>query len=101
MNKSYFPILRLFLLILFLGQLTLTQAQTFTAPSAENVPANATGHSINGTYSMTGYDTTKNYSVVISLEGNTSGATFSVVTTKGLSFPGMAFPSGLTDVTEF
>jgi hypothetical protein len=100
MNKSYFPILRIFLLILFLGQLTLTQAQTLTAPSAEDVSANDTGHSINGTYSMSGYDTTKNYSVVISLEGNTGGATFSVVTTTGLSFPGMAFPTGLTDVTK-
>ena len=71
-----------------------------TPPSAENVPANATGHSINGTYSLSGYDASKDYSVVISLEGTSGGATFSVVTTTGLSFPGMAFPTDLTDVTE-
>ena len=85
----------------YVGTLSATyQVVELTPPPAENVPANATAHSINGTYSLSGYDATKDYSVVISLEGTSGGATFSVVTTTGLSFPGMAFPTDLTDVTE-
>jgi len=92
--------MRKIFVILFLLFLSKNHSQNLTPPINQDVPANTTGHLLTGTYSMSGYDASSDYSVVISLEGNTEGATFSIVTTSGLSFPGLAFPTDLTDVTE-
>jgi len=88
-----------------IGQYTGTLSAQFEIVSlaaslnATEISANLTDEPLGATYSLSGYDASKDYKVVLAVQGN-SGATISLGTTTGINNPGLAFENDFTDVEK-